>query len=107
MDYVGFYEDRAKVEKLVDDEEAYHETAQSGAANTSQKFASLGDAVAWASKAVDDALTVYGCAEVREFELVTRRCRYCVCRGRQLVRRHIVSETGIDETHEEESECCD
>lgn len=107
MEYVAFYEDRAKVEKLTNDEEAFHETAQSGEANTSHKFATLDAAVAWASKAVDDALTVYGCAEVREFEPVTRRCRYCVCRGRQLVRRHIVSETGIDETHEEDSDCCD
>lgn len=107
MEYIALYEDFAKVQALTDDEESYHDFAQSSQGRTSKRFASLDEAIAWASKAVDDCLTVYGCGEVREIEAVTRRCRYCTCGGRQLVRRHIVSEAGVDETHEEETECCD
>lgn len=107
MEYVALYEDFAKVQAITDDEEAYHDIAQSPRGRTSKHFDTLDAAVAWVSKAVNDYLTVYGCGEVREIEPVRRRCRYCVCGGRQLVRRHIVSETGIDQTEEQESECCD
>lgn len=107
MEYVAFYEDFAKVQAATNDEESYHDLAQSGECRTARRFTKLDKAVAWASKMVDDGLTVYGVAEVREIEPVERRCRYCICGGRQLVRRHIVSETGIDETEEAESECCD
>jgi hypothetical protein len=68
MEYVALYEDFAKVEALTDDEESYHDLAQSSRGRTSKRFSSLDDAVAWASKAVNDYLTVYGCAEVREIE---------------------------------------
>lgn len=107
MEYVALYEDFKKVEALTDDEESYHDLAQSPQGRTAKRFDTLDAAVAWASKVVDDALTVYGCAEVREIAPVERRCRYCICGGRQLVRRHIVSEAGIDETEEAESECHD
>lgn len=103
--YLAFYEDAAKLEALCDDEEAYHDIAQSGQVNTRHRFQSLDAAVKWASAAVTDAKTVYGCAEVRELETVARRCRYCICNGSQLIRRHIVEESGVVETHEEESEC--
>src|SRR5690349_8774940 len=105
MQYVAFYEDRAKTSALIDDEdESYSEVAQSSKARTSQQFDNLKDAVAWVSKAVGAELTVYGCGEVREIEKIERPCRACVCHGRQLIRRHICDENGIEVTHEEESE---
>lgn len=106
MQYIAFYEDRAKTSALINDEdEAYSEVAHSAEARTARQFNNLEDAVAWVSKAVDASLTVFGCGEVREIEKVKRPCRGCICRGSQIVRRHICDENGIEETHEEESDC--
>lgn len=106
MQYVAFYEDRAKTSALIHDEdESYHEVAHSAEARTVKRFDKLDDAVAWVNKAVGASLTVFGCGEVREIEKVKRLCRACICGGSQIVRRHICDENGIEETHEEEPDC--
>lgn len=104
--FYAHYEDRAKTSASCLDPEEYVEEANQPENATTKAFSNLDDAVAWVSMAVDSELTVFGCGEVREYEPVKKRCRYCICHGQQMVRRHIVSETGIDETFEAESDCC-
>jgi len=106
MEYVALYEDRAKADKLCTDQDDYPEVARSKESRTASRFDTLDKAVAWARDAVTRELTVFGVADVREIEQVRGRCEQCICGGRQLVRRHLVSQDGIDETYEAESGCC-
>ena len=111
MRYVAYYEDREKCLPLLqnDSEESDFDLIQTAKYRTAKKFATLDDAVAFGSKAVADELTVFGNATVREIEDIplSKRCRYCDCAGWQVVRYHNLDETGIIESFDEESPCCD
>jgi hypothetical protein len=108
--FFAFYEDRAKVNAAVDaegNEESAHDIADRRECRERKEFAKLDDAVEWARKAVADEKTFYGQAEVQEYLVLPRSqwCKHCVCRGDKQVRYHIVDETGILESHDNDDTC--
>ena len=103
--FVAHYEDRAKTTAACADEESYLDVANDPASAVTKRFTTLDAAVAWLVAAVNAELTVFGCGEIREMDLVKNRCEACICRGEQMSRRHIVTDDGIEESFEEESDC--
>lgn len=70
-------------------------------------FKSLAEAEQWLKTEIDAMKTVFGCGTIRIQEKVSRRCRYCVCRGVKNLHEYTVDDTGIVEDEALEDECCD
>lgn len=47
---------------------------------------------------IADGKDFYGVTEIQEIEVDGPRCQYCICRGRKLVRRYQVEESGVIES---------
>jgi hypothetical protein len=90
------------VDSLLD---SHHPEEDSGCVSTLQ-CADLKSAVTHLRNIVASGQEFFGSAEILEIELGGRRCGACICRGRKVVKRHVVDETGVIETHAD-SDCLD
>jgi len=116
ISFLASFEDRSKIEKIrasmVDapdyGDDIFHNLAQLRQALTVLKFDNLDAAVAWGRERVEKEETFYGLVEIQEYEMkpYKERCKYCICHGDYPIRHHLVSETGIDETCEDDDPCC-
>lgn len=111
--FLAVFEDIAKINAILSADGAdpnegdnVHEIAQSGRADTKQRFDNLKAAEAWAKERIVAGATTYGAADIVEIEDVPhrKRCKYCTCHGRRRIRRHLVDDTGIVES-EDEDDC--
>jgi len=78
----------------------YVEPAWSG-----QTFPTLAAAEQWLKTEIAAYKTVFGCGTIRTQEAVSRRCRYCTCRGVKTVHEYTVDDTGIVEDEALDDEC--
>lgn len=109
--FMAFYEDAAKTEaaarkegydgingSLMDYVEPHNYC-------TAKKFAEITQAEAWLIERINAMQTVFGAGTIRKLEQVSRRCRYCTCRGVKVVHEYTVEDTGIVEDEALEDEC--
>lgn len=114
--YWAFYEDAAKVEAAAkargftgQDGESWHDfvEAEHNKFRVAKEFLTRDGAERWLKKAINDRLTVYGCATIRLQRPVSKRCSACVCGGIEEVREYDVDDTGIVDERRIDSPCLD
>jgi hypothetical protein len=110
----AYYEDWEKARTAAikrgmdkDNNDSVHDYVDPGEHLTSRDFQKLDDAVSWLVDNVNARKTTFGVGTVREIEEITKRCRYCTCRGKQAVKEYYVSDEGIDGSEDLNSECLD